>query len=262
MSSAHFPPIHPASRRSFTLIELLVVIAIIAILAAMLLPALNQARERGRAITCVNNLKQVILAHLSYGNDSLGLLNSNLRTYTSPYTGRSWGYWYEPLFVGNYLPTPRVGEAGITSCPVSTYRRVSISDEYANYGVFHVTQPDWTGGYLDGFDKMYGKCRVWDTGKNGYFSLNRMKKPSEIMIHADTSAPVSAKAGSAIPMGYQFSWDATGLAPKLALFHSGGFNIAFADGHVAFRKPQEVYCEAYQIKKYLDINRNEIEYSF
>src|SRR6516225_1477245 len=65
--------VRPSARRGFTLIELLVVIAIIAVLIALLLPAVQAAREAARRSSCVNNLKQLGLAVMNYG-DVIGAL--------------------------------------------------------------------------------------------------------------------------------------------------------------------------------------------
>jgi len=100
----------------FTLIELLVVIAIIAILAAMLLPALNSAREAAKTTTCVNNYKQMGATLALYANDNKGLTPPGVSG-----TGSKQYTWGTLLVVKNYL-TVTQGKATPLVCPETMTR--------------------------------------------------------------------------------------------------------------------------------------------
>ena len=104
----------------FTLIELLVVIAIIAILAALLLPALTRAREKARTATCAGNMKQILLACHMYFEDH-----------------QAWPYSYQDylpslpwlLTTYNYLPSPWWKKGGLFDCPSN---KLSPSNGYVS----------------------------------------------------------------------------------------------------------------------------------
>ena len=106
----------------FTLIELLVVIAIIAILAAMLLPALSKARESARKSQCLANLKQLGFAALSYSNDNDDGIMPALEAVSGGSPARHWfkqGNDTTKGFISSYVPMPELNSAkgGIFSCP-------------------------------------------------------------------------------------------------------------------------------------------------
>jgi prepilin-type N-terminal cleavage/methylation domain-containing protein len=117
---------HPAGRKAFTLIELLVVIAIIAILAALLLPALAGAKARAQRIYCVNNLRQLAYAWKMYADDHNGILVSSY-----PAAGTTWcygtaedsgnvGYGYDcsdPRGIQTGLLWPYTKALGCYKCP-------------------------------------------------------------------------------------------------------------------------------------------------
>jgi len=122
--------------KRFTLIELLVVIAIIAILAAILLPAMSRARELGRHISCNNNLKQQGIAMLSYVNDNQERFTPN---YTASYC---WLQLLAPYLSIPQTPVTAWRESKIFTCPSA----LTPPGDYIDYGINLSTDHSITSG--------------------------------------------------------------------------------------------------------------------
>ena len=199
---------------SFTLIELLVVIAIIAILAAILLPALNQARERGRTASCINNCKQVATAKLMYMDDFDGHYYSG-----HPQHGGDIRGLVRKVYSSGYL-----GDISAGRCP-SGLLPTDIDPETG-------TESDLNYSYGSNVvDWYYPSAVKSESLKNiekfTNYGLNTKVTPTQFMLFADSWGRTQGS--------YQYAWMNTGSASlgTVHLRHGNGANIGFLDGHAA-----------------------------
>lgn len=226
----------PKRVRKFTLIELLVVIAIIAILAAMLLPALNSARERGKAVSCISNLKQCAMELIMYADNNKG--------YLPPYYWYGSPAWYDntELYWTHILAGSSESSLAVKweswHCPAMPFdnNRTGHTDGYGAQ----------TFGLISACDGERFNIHTKKRKKNDVHSFtdnDLTRSVSELPMLADSSERDNNvglnRQGYVIYYRYKFE-----NSPALHLRHPGNTaNIAFLDGHVGSQNLQQVVSQ-------------------
>jgi len=228
---------------AFTLIELLVVVAILAILAALLLPALSAAKRRAAQATCVNNLKQLSLGMKLY-------LGDHHDTFPGPasrnigFHPEDWIYWrtnstlYPGVEKSPILGSLATAGKAVLKCPLDDERERLTYNDDDNQGPYLYSY-SLTGYGLDGGDGKanYGMSSIFlgDAARpTAYlFKESDVRHPSVKIMFAEEPGSFRPKDN---PENSLFLRDGRWLPPAgdlLTVRHGGKAEVAFADGHVA-----------------------------
>ncbi len=213
----------------FTLIELLIVIAIIAILAGMLMPALNQARQMAFATACRSNLKQYALGLASYTSESNEYLCYGYNSSSSASTFNHILYPYifnRPLKLDGYSSTKPVN-VKLYQCPAAKYKHVYyilMSSYGYNYsGVISTSPTQRILGYKS------------STENNPPTKTGQIKQPSAVFFFGDGRLNITSNLWGDNPA---YPNNAPGSDPSefVPWRHQKQVNILYGDGHAASRR--------------------------